>query len=210
MRGPSASVVVTPRPHEARLVAPSPRWRESFLAALEEGFRRGSRPAIRPREIAKIRRDFDAHLAERTRQTGEIVLPGGRRLEGVPVSLHWLVAGEVFIGELSFRHRLNDYLRLSGGHVGYGVRPSLWGRGFGTRLLALGIEEARARALSRLLVTCHADNPASARVIEANGGVLEDVVDDIFGGGALKRYWIRLDDVPDGVSAPPAAEPDRP
>ena len=181
-----------PTPAQTRLVPPSARWRDSFVAALEEGFRRGSRPAMRPREVAKVRRAFDRHLAERTRQTGEIILPGGRRVEGVPVSLLWLVADDVFIGEMSFRHRLNDYLRLSGGHVGYGVRPSLMGRGFGTRLLALGKAEARRLGLQALLVTCHDDNPGSARVIETNGGVLEDIVDDIFGGGPLRRYWIAL------------------
>jgi predicted acetyltransferase len=192
MRAARSHPPASPRPFEARLVPPSPRWRDSFIAALEEGFRRGSRSAMRPREIARVRRGFDRHLNERTRQTGEIILPGGRRVEGVPVSLFWLVAGEVFIGEMSFRHRLNDYLRLSGGHVGYGVRPGLMGQGFGKRLLALGKEEARATGLANLLVTCHDDNPASARVIEANGGVLEDVVDDIFGGGPLRRYWIAL------------------
>jgi len=192
MRVARARTVPSPTPPEARLVRPSARWRDSFVAALEEGFRRGTRPPLGPREIARVARRFDAHLAERTRQTGEIVLPGGRRVEGVPVSLHWLVAGETFIGELSFRHRLNDYLRLSGGHVGYGVRPGLMGRGFGTRLLALAKVEASGTGLDQLLVTCHDDNPASARVIEANGGVLEDVVDDIFGGGPLRRYWIRL------------------
>ncbi|MFP4126712.1 MAG: GNAT family N-acetyltransferase [Alphaproteobacteria bacterium] len=192
MRPTPARTPPPPTPAQTRLVAPSARWRDSYIAALEEGFRRGARPAMRPREIAEVRRAFDRHLAERMRQTGEIILPGGRRVEGVPVSLFWLVAGDAFIGEMSFRHHLNDYLRLSGGHVGYGVRPSLMGRGFGKRLLALAKAEARARGLAHLLVTCHDDNHASARVIEANGGELEDVIDDIFGGGPLRRYWIAL------------------
>jgi predicted acetyltransferase len=33
-------------------------------------------------------------------------------------------------------------------------------------------------------VTCDVDNVGSARVIEANGGVLEDV------RGVKKRYWV--------------------
>lgn len=177
---------------EARLATPSPRWRQSFLEALAEGFRRGNRPPLRRGQIAAVERDFDAFLAARLSQTGDIILPGGRRVPAVPCSLHWLVAGEVFIGEMSFRHTLNDHLRLSGGHVGYGIRPSLTGRGFGKRLLALGKDEARRLGLTRLLVTCHDDNPASAAIIEANGGGLEDVVDDIFGGGPLRRYWIAL------------------
>jgi predicted acetyltransferase len=176
------------------LATPAARWRASFIDALEEGFRRGTRPPARPREIAAIARDFDGHLAERRRQTGDIVLPGGRRVVGVPVSLLWLVVDDLFIGELSLRHRLNDYLRQSGGHVGYGIRPTLTGRGFGKRILELGMAEARRIGVRRMLVTCHDDNPASARVIEANGGVLDDVVDDIFGGGPLRRYWIDLDD----------------
>lgn len=181
-----------PKPRDAVLAAPDRRYKESFVAALREGFRRGNRPPSRPREIARIEERFDAHLEDRLQQTADIVLPGGRHVPGVPVSLHWLVAGPTFVGELSFRHGLNDYLRLSGGHMGYGIRPGLEGRGFGKRLLALGMDEARRRGLTKLLVTCHDHNLASARVIEANGGVLENVVDDIFGGGLLRRYWIEL------------------
>jgi predicted acetyltransferase len=33
---------------------------------------------------------------------------------------------------------------------------------------------------------------ASARVIEANGGELENVIDDPAGHGPLRRYWITL------------------
>ncbi len=174
------------------LVAPSVRWAGSFADALEEGFRRGNRPPASPREIREAKRRFERYLRARLDQTRMIVLPNGERIRPVPSSLHWLVAGEVFVGELSFRHELNPQLRLSGGHIGYGIRPSLWGRGFGKRLLALGLDRARAHGLPQVLLTCHDDNLASAKVIEANGGVLEDVVDDVFGGGALRRYWIDL------------------
>lgn len=181
-----------PTADQAALVPPDRRYGPSFVEALREGFRRGNRPRLRPREVAAVERDLDAYLALRLRQTGDIVLPGGRRVPAVPCSLHWLVAGETFIGEMSFRHVLNDYLRLSGGHIGYGIRPHFEGRGFGKRLLALGKAEARKKGLTRLLLTCHEANPASAGIIEANGGRLEDVVQDIFGGGPLRRYWIDL------------------
>jgi catechol 2,3-dioxygenase-like lactoylglutathione lyase family enzyme len=44
----------------------------------------------------------------------------------------------------------------------------------------------------RALVTCLESNVASARIIEANGGVLEDARDDPAGRGKLRRYWIAL------------------
>ena len=43
-----------------------------------------------------------------------------------------------------------------------------------------------------MLVTCLDDNIASARIIEANGGKLENVIDDPAGRGPLRRYWIAL------------------
>ena len=46
--------------------------------------------------------------------------------------------------------------------------------------------------MERILVTCLEDNRASARIIEAHGGVLENVVADPAGRGRLRRYWISL------------------
>ena len=43
---------------------------------------------------------------------------------------------------------------------------------------------AADHGLDRVLVTCDVDNEGSRRVIEANGGVLEDV------RGTKRRYWI--------------------
>jgi predicted acetyltransferase len=43
-----------------------------------------------------------------------------------------------------------------------------------------------------VLVTCLEDNLTSARIIEANGGELENVIEDPVGRGRLRRYWIAL------------------
>jgi predicted acetyltransferase len=43
-----------------------------------------------------------------------------------------------------------------------------------------------------VLVTCLEDNLASARISEANGGELENVIADPAGRGRLRRYWIAL------------------
>jgi predicted acetyltransferase len=59
-------------------------------------------------------------------------------------------------------------------------------------ILALTLEQCRRLGIRRVLVTCLEDNIASARVIEANGGVLENVIDAPGGRGSLRRYWISL------------------
>lgn len=48
--------------------------------------------------------------------------------------------------------------------------------------------EARVLGLERLLVVCEAENLASAKTIERQGGVLADDA----GNGAVLRYWIRI------------------
>jgi len=91
---------------------------------------------------------------------------------------------------LEVRTELTDALRRYGGHVGYAIRPSARRQGHGTTALRLALERCRAIGLARVLVTCDETNAASRRIIEANGGVLEDLV--VLQGRPARtmRYWI--------------------
>jgi predicted acetyltransferase len=177
---------------QAQLLRPSTRHARSYVVALKEGFRRGAQEAISDRRIRQIEGDFAGYVAAITDQRGRIRLPNGEIVPKVPFSVLWLVEGDQFIGEASIRHELNAYLMQEGGHVGYGIRPSRQRQGYGRLILALTLEECRAVGLERVLVTCLQDNVASARIIEANGGQLENVIPDPAGRGPLRRYWISL------------------
>ncbi|MGH6895874.1 MAG: GNAT family N-acetyltransferase [Geminicoccaceae bacterium] len=179
-------------PGQAALVRPSVRHARSYVAALEEGFRRGAQEVMSARRIRQIEGDFAAYVAAITDQTGRIRLPTGEIVPKVPFSVLWLVEGDAFIGEASIRHELNAYLMQEGGHVGYGIRPSRQRQGYGQLILALALEKCRLVGLERVLLTCLQDNVASARIIEANGGELENVIDGPGGRGPLRRYWISL------------------
>ncbi len=85
---------------------------------------------------------------------------------------------------------MNDTLIFSDGHIGDGVRPSERGKGLGTKMIALALDECRKLGIREVLMCCDKDNVASARTIEKNGGVLEnEVLDD---GVPVLRYWIKL------------------
>ncbi len=77
-------------------------------------------------------------------------------------------------------------------HIGYGIRPSARRRGLASWALGEMLGEARALGLDRVLIPCLADNIASARTIERNGGVLEGIRDNEH-GRKVRRYWIALD-----------------
>jgi predicted acetyltransferase len=100
------------------------------------------------------------------------------------------VDGQI-VGRSSIRWELDDFLRTLGGHIGYAVRPAHRRQGHATEILRQSVDLLRARGVTRILVTCDDDNLASARVIEANGGVLEGVVPHWDSDQPpRRRYWI--------------------
>jgi len=108
----------------------------------------------------------------------------------------WLVDEEAqrFLGQIDIRHSLTDSLLRYGGHIGYAVRLGEWNKGYGTQMLALALPRAKALGIERCLITCDDDNPGSARVMEKNGFVLGDKVDNVIGGCPIitRRYWKTL------------------
>jgi predicted acetyltransferase len=163
-----------------RLVAPDLAWRSAFVAMAHE-YRAAGESRF---ELAE--QHFAAFLAQRA-----AAACADTGLGRVPMLEFWLEQRGVLFGTLRLRMQLTAALEQEGGHIGYDVRPTQRRKGYGTALLDLGLEQARKRGLSRVLLTCDMDNTGSARVIEHNGGRrTADSVGDI--GQIVRRYWIEL------------------
>jgi predicted acetyltransferase len=183
-----------------RLVPPTTEVRESFLAAMLE-FRAEGRGV--PTDQTAVSHEIQtfggtwgtpAGFASYVERLRADALEESPRREGwVPSTNLWYVEGNEYYGRLAIRHRLTPFLRDIGGHIGYDVRRSARRRGYATRMLREALPIARGLGIDSVLVTCDLDNVASRKVIEANGGVLEDPR-----GGKL-RFWI-----PAGPVAPDA------
>ena len=175
-----------------RLERPSIAFAAAYLDAQHEGFADTSNPLTGLRAPVD-QGSIEAHLASLNRPAPAPPGTGTSGAEPVPFAHLWMVAGMAFIGRVSIRYALNERLRRFGGHIGYEVRLSLRGHGFGHRALALGIAHLQARAMGRFLLTCSDDNAASARIIKRAGGVLENVTPHPeVPGIKMRRYWIRL------------------
>ncbi|GAB5515478.1 MAG: GNAT family N-acetyltransferase [Rhodopirellula baltica] len=117
----------------------------------------------------------------------------GEMLSGfVPNSSRFMIFNGRIIGNYNVRHELSPELEQCGGHCGYSVRPTERCKGYGTLILQDAKRFARFLGLTRLLVTCGVENVGSARVIERNGGTLQDIVCNDAPTANLKRYWIEL------------------
>ena len=179
------------------LVVPHPRYQRSFLEAVAEALTAGEDdrstglttiPAIGagegefyPLETLSDSERFTA-FTNRLRELADPATPLPPGI--VPATQLWWVDGEDYLGRLAIRHSLTPWLMEFGGHIGYSVRPSARRRGHGTAMLAAALPVAKRLGIDPALVTCDETNVASRRVIEANGGVLEDQ------RGEKLRYWV--------------------
>ncbi|MFA6992845.1 MAG: GNAT family N-acetyltransferase [Candidatus Gracilibacteria bacterium] len=173
-----------------KLVLPSSKYKKSFLEAAEE-YRKDKEKGrnstnLNMEEMTEDK--FNNHLKHKLDQSKGINIPKGR----VPATEYWLVDDNEFIGIISIRHRLNAYLRKLGGHIGYGIRPSKRKMGFATKMLGMGLQKAKKLGLDKVLITCDETNFGSKKVIENNGGILENTVPQENGMPTRLRYWIKI------------------
>jgi predicted acetyltransferase len=171
------------------LVVPTAQLRDSWLAAREEWGRgvHQDGAGLTDRDDVDTVEGFSAWVAHLRRQSD----PHTPVKDGwVHATYWWIAQGETYLGAITLRHSLTDFLLDAGGHIGYGIRPSARRRGYATWALGAVLPEARAMGLDRVLLTCSDDNIASARTIESHGGVLEDVRETEV--GRKRRYWITL------------------
>jgi predicted acetyltransferase len=166
-----------------KLIKPSSRYKDSYLE-LKREFREDPAPT-HPMVIERDCDDWQGFLSFlRDEEAGN-----NSRPDLVPALTFWLVDNEDrVVGVSHLRTRLNQRLIRSGGHIGYGIRPSARGLGYAHQILNLTLTEALRRGIQDVLVTCDPSNEASRRVILGAGGVYDGMVASE--GKQYQRYWI--------------------
>ncbi len=172
----------------AKLVKPSIEYMNSFIEACREFAKVNPEYDVFQGEIPTPER-IDKLLKQYEDQSRGIGLPKG----WVPSTTFWLVDGDEYIGSGNIRHALTEHLKQFGGHIGYNIRPSKWGLGYGTWQLKLLLPEAAKLGIRYALITCSSRNIASRRVIEKNGGVYIDCVKNIYNGQEWPTLRFRVD-----------------
>jgi predicted acetyltransferase len=170
-----------------RLLPVTPEWKEETWA-YRQAFLQTSHDIDGGGSVENCE-SFEDWLEKLRAYSSEETVPEGK----VPATQFLSVNEENrVVGMLDLRHRLNEFLMQRGGHIGYSVHPDFRRQGIATRQLALGLEEAKKRGLTRVLITCDQDNIGSARTIQKNGGVLENEVFDPYDKTLVQRYWVEL------------------
>lgn len=170
-------------PARISLQTPDSALLGAYEAALRGGWSPNNTRDVAPEQLAAIAQDAGAFLAGLNGAGGLVRLPDGREVERLPGPTRWIVAEDraerPFVGSINLRWQagadgrpvfeLPEHVL---GHVGYAILPTFAGNGYATAALAAMLVEAHEAGLPRIAVTCDADNSASRRVIEKNGGRL--------------------------------------
>lgn len=169
---------------QLKLVKPSPAYKQAYFDFVKEWEDKGEKIvpyAARLREMTYEEWLVQTALLETTAKDGL-----------VPASLFFMIddATGKILGAIDIRYELNEKLLHSGGHIGYGIRPSCRGQGLAAKMFALAAPVLHSLGLTRVLLVCDKDNPASAKTIVRCGGILEDERMD--GNVMVQRYWIEL------------------
>ena len=181
------------------LVWPAAEYLSAYAHALQQGWSPDNlRPQTALDHLAQIAEDPNRFLSEQVDREAKgppLALPDGSMVPRLPGYSRWMWDGE-FCGSIGFRWQpgTDELPSYCLGHVGYSVVPWKRRRGYATRALQLLLPQAKAEALSYIELTTDADNVASRRVIEANGGTLIErfYKPAAYGGAESVRFRILL------------------
>lgn len=104
----------------------------------------------------------------------------------------WAAIGLKVVGRIALRLKLNEHLKVFGGHIGYEVHPDFRKQGIAKNMLKFVLKTNEALAIQRLLLTCSPDNLASNRTIISCGGRLEKTETVASRNRMTNYYWINL------------------
>ncbi|WP_259416003.1 GNAT family N-acetyltransferase [Bacillus toyonensis] len=168
------------------LITPTTDLQEEYLDFYNEW--KDSGETMIPWVISKDPSNFPAMIQELLDAHNGVNLPES----WVPDSTYWLVTDEnKIVGVVNIRHSLTEHLFNTGGHIGYGIRPSERRKGYATKLLELSLEKTKELNIEKVLVVCDKVNTGSEKTILHNGGLRDDdfIEED---GNIVRRYWIEL------------------
>lgn len=91
----------------------------------------------------------------------------------LPTSNYFLFDGDKEIGFSQIRHTPSqspEFPDECASHIFYEIHKEFRGKGYGSKLLALAIDQAKILGISKIALSCLKNNIASQKIIKKSGG----------------------------------------
>ncbi len=161
--------------------------KKAYLDYIKE-WRDAGEPIIPMASDCKVS-SFETWLEETEQIKHKITCPEG----WVTAQTHFVIDDQgKLCGAINIRHELNDFLLKTGGHIGYGVRPSERGKGHARWMLLKALDICKDLSITYVLITCDQSNIASINTILSVGGEFKNEVVEEGTGKIKRRYWVKL------------------
>ena len=145
-------------------IKPNGNYLDEYLSACKESYDNGVTEWM-PVELD----DFDG-WKKRALRLYDMLESGDGLPAGIPKMItYWCVEDSKFVGEVQIRPDVTTDQAKTIGHIGYAVRYSMWGKGFGTKLLQFAAEKLREYQVAPIYIACHTGNAASNKVSQKAG-----------------------------------------
>ncbi|HEY3782479.1 MAG TPA: GNAT family N-acetyltransferase [Fimbriimonadaceae bacterium] len=150
------------------LVTPSEKYKDSFLEAEVE---RANEPNNAFGDRVRPNKSFEEVLAD-IRRAAQVEPFEGKSIE------FWLVDGDEYIGSFDISPATSKIMAdkffsgWEGGNIGFYIRPTKRGQGYGTSGFALALEKSKGFGLKRALVITERSRPGAMKIAENNRGIL--------------------------------------
>jgi len=143
---------------DVRLVTASEIYKDSFLRFVSEVKKSG----YETYELYTKSEDNFKEFIKELNDAGK----GINIEEGwAPCTTFWLVKDLEVFGVIRIRHHLDNEDLQMAGHIGYEIAFAQRRKGYGTKILELGLSKAKDMGLDEVMITCDADNIASKQII---------------------------------------------
>jgi predicted acetyltransferase len=172
---------------EYELIELTPAYKQQYLKMVEENFDELNEIGFSDSFPLSNDSSFENDAENLRKMSLGIGLPNGY----VPATTLFLLdtKNNKIVGGINIRHCLTDKLLFRGGHIGYYICKNERKKGLAKMILKKGLSVCKNLGIEDVLVSCSKNNIASAKTIQANGGILEDERDD--NGELFQRYWIK-------------------
>lgn len=113
----------------------------------------------------------------------------------LPTLTYELFDGEAKVGMIQIRHASSHGIHVPehmDSHIYYEIIPEYRSKGYGKKILTLGLVEAKKIGLEKIYITCMENNIASKNIIESHSAVFIDKAFISQEGEVMFKYSIAL------------------
>lgn len=155
-----------------KLVLPSYKYKMFYERGVNDAIKYGD---VEKMEYAYQEGETFSHMLVR--------LDNRRQQKNAPSSIYWILNdNKILVGTIDLRHNYKDTL----GNISYYIFPKYRNRGYASEALKLALDKYKKNNINKVMVSCLSDNLYSQKIIEKNGGILQEEKNNI------RKYWIDI------------------